>query len=122
MGSYSLLQGIFPDPGIEEPGFPALQADSLPYEPQESPLSFTRDCKHIVLHNKHNKTMKVYFTGEGTPGFPYSSVGKEPTCNAGDPGSIPGWGRSAGEGIGYTLQYSWAALVAQLVKNSLFSC
>ena len=42
---------------------------------------------------------------------------KEPTCNAGDPGSIPGSRRSAGEGIGYPLQYSWASLVAQLVKN-----
>ena len=50
-------------------------------------------------------------------GFPGSSAGKESTCNAGDPGSIPGSGRSAGEGIGYPLQYSWAALVAQLVKN-----
>ena len=49
--------------------------------------------------------------------FPDSSVGKEPTSNAGDPGSIPGLGRSAGEGIGYPLQYSWASLVAQLVKN-----
>jgi len=38
-------------------------------------------------------------------------------CNAGDPGSIPGSGRSAGEGIGYPFQYSWAFLVAQLVKN-----
>ena len=37
-------------------------------------------------------------------GFPDSSVGKESTCNAGDPGSIPGSGRSAGEGIGYPLQ------------------
>ena len=44
-------------------------------------------------------------------------VGKESTCNAGDPGSIPGSGRSTGEGIGYPLQYSWASLVAQLVKN-----
>ena len=50
-------------------------------------------------------------------GFPDSSVGKESACNAGDPGSIPGWGRSAGEGIGYPLQYSWAFLLAQLVKN-----
>ena len=49
--------------------------------------------------------------------FPNSSVGKESTCNAGDPGSVPGSGRSAGEGIGYPLQYSWASLVAQLVKN-----
>ena len=45
------------------------------------------------------------------------SIGKESTCNAGDPSSIPGSGRSAGEGIGYPLQYSWASLVVQLVKN-----
>ena len=50
-------------------------------------------------------------------GFPDSSVGKEFTCNARDAGSIPGSGRSAGEGIGYPLQYSSASLVAQLVKN-----
>ena len=49
-------------------------------------------------------------------GFPDSSVGKESACNAGNPGSIPGPGRSAGEGIDYSLQYSWASLVAQLVK------
>ena len=50
-------------------------------------------------------------------GFPDSSVGKESACNAGAPGSTPGWGRSPGEGIGYPLQYSRASLVAQLVKN-----
>ena len=44
-------------------------------------------------------------------------VGKESACNEGDPGSIPGSGRSIGEGIGYPFQYSWASLVAQLVKN-----
>ena len=49
--------------------------------------------------------------------FVSSSAGKESTCNAGDPGSIPGSGRSAGEGVGYPFQYSWASLVAQLVKN-----
>ena len=49
--------------------------------------------------------------------FPHSSVGKESACNAGGPGLIPGLGRSAGEGIGYPLQYSWASLVAQPVKN-----
>ena len=53
----------------------------------------------------------------GLWGFPDSSVGKEPACNAGDPRSISGLGRSAGERIGYPLQYSWASLVAQLVKN-----
>ena len=50
-------------------------------------------------------------------GFPHSSVGKESACDAGNPGSIFVSGRSAGEGIGYPLQYSWASLVAQLVKN-----
>ena len=49
--------------------------------------------------------------------FPDGSVGKESACNAGDPSSIPGSARSTGEGIGYPLQYSWASLVAQLVKN-----
>ena len=46
-------------------------------------------------------------------GSPVSSIGKESTYNAGDPGS----GRSPGEGIGYPCQYSWASLGAQLVKN-----
>ena len=50
-------------------------------------------------------------------GFPDSSVGKESTCNAGDPNSIPGSGRSTEEGIGYPLQYSWASLMALLVKS-----
>ena len=50
-------------------------------------------------------------------GLPDSSVGKESTCNAGDSSLIPGSGRFSGEGIGYPLQYSWASLVAQLVKN-----
>ena len=50
-------------------------------------------------------------------GFPESSVGKESTCNTGDPSSSPEPGRSAGEGIGYPLQYSWASLVAQLIDK-----
>ena len=50
-------------------------------------------------------------------GFPHSSVGKESAGSARNPGSILGLGRSAGEGIGYPLQYSWASFVAQLVKN-----
>ena len=49
--------------------------------------------------------------------FPGSSAGKEFTRNVGDLGSIPGLGKSTGEGIGYPLQYSWASLVAQMVKN-----
>ena len=49
-----------------------------------------------------------------SPNFFYytldSSAGKESACNARDPGLIPGLGRSAGEGIGYPLQYSWSSL------------
>ena len=50
-------------------------------------------------------------------GFPGSSTGKESACSAGDPGSIPGLGRSSGVGIGCPLQFSCASLVAQIVKN-----
>ena len=60
-----------------------------------------------------------FFNGklEIEAGFPDSSVGKESTCNAGDPGSVPGLGRSSRKGIGYLLQFPWVSLVAQLVKN-----
>ena len=50
-------------------------------------------------------------------GFPDSSAGKESACNGGDLGSIPGLERYSGEGIVYPLQYSWAFLMAQLVKD-----
>ena len=50
-------------------------------------------------------------------GFPGGSDGKESACDLGDTSSIPGSGRSPGEGIGYPLQDSWASLVAQLVEN-----
>ena len=61
----------------------------------------------------------LYLLGGSLPylGFPHSSVGKESACNVEDPGSTPGSGRSAGEGIVYPLQYSWTSVVAQLVKN-----
>ena len=49
--------------------------------------------------------------------FPDGSAGKESTCNAGDPSLIPGSGRSTGEEIVYPLQYFWASLVSELVKN-----
>ena len=48
---------------------------------------------------------------------PGSSAGKESACNAGDPGLIPGSGRSPGEGIGYPLQDFWVSLVAPTGKN-----
>ena len=54
-------------------------------------------------------TERLHFTG--------TSAGKESTCSAGDASSIPGSGRSAGQGIDYPLQYSWASLMVQLVMN-----
>ena len=51
-------------------------------------------------------------------GFSHSSVGKESSCNAGDPGLIPGSGSSPGEGLGYPFQYSLPSLVAQTVKKT----
>ena len=66
---------------------------------------FTSTGKHYNGHRLWSK------------GFPGSSAGEEPTCNVGDPSSVPGSGRSPGEGRGYPPQYSWVSLVAQLVKN-----
>ena len=70
--------------------------------------------------------------------FPGGSVGKESVCNSGDPGSIPGLGRSPGEGSGNPLQYSclensmdrgaWRATVHGVTKSRIrlsdqhFSC
>jgi len=59
----------------------------------------------------------VFFPSSICSSNPDSSVGKESACNAEEPSSIPGSGRSAEEGIGYSLQYSWASLVAQQAKN-----
>ena len=64
-----------------------------------------KGCIHYIKYN----TNFYIFTD--------SSIGKESTCNTGDPSLIPGIRRSTGEGIGYSLQYSWTSLVAQLVKN-----
>ena len=61
--------------------------------------------------------MLIQFSMSTTMGFPVSAAGKESACSARDPGSIPGLGRSSGEGIGYPLQYFWASLMAQLVRN-----
>ena len=63
------------------------------------------------------KTWSIWRLWELPLTCPDSSACKESACNAGDPGLISGLRRSTGEGIGYLLQYSWASLVAQLVKN-----
>ena len=77
-----------------------LEKVSFHFSPQK------RQCQRMLklLHKLHSS-------------HTHGSVGKESTCNEGDPSSIPRLGRSAGEGIGYPLQHTWASLVAQLVKN-----
>ena len=68
--------------------------------------------------NKEDSVTYSYLgTQDNRRGFPRSSAGKESTCYAGDRRWIPGSGRSTGEEIGYPPQYSWASLMAELVKN-----
>ena len=74
-------------------------------------------CYCINMQNGFTALHILYAPPVHLWGFPHGSVGKESSRNAGDPCSIPGLGRSPGEGIGYPLQYSWASLMAQLVKN-----
>ena len=69
------------------------------------------------LSESMNQKYSVWLKPSMYRGFRDCSVGKESTYSSGDPGSIPELGRSDGEGTGYPLQYSWASLVAQLVKN-----
>ena len=67
-----------------------------------------RPCRWVSLHQGRS-SLQIPAAGFGVPqppsGFPHSSVGKESACNTGDPGSIPGLGRSPGEGHGNPLQY-----------------
>ena len=76
--------------------------------------------RYNVVNISNHRTLK--YIGPSTDigavlGFPGGSAGNESTCNAGDPGWISRSRRSAGEGAGYPLPYSWVSLVAQLVKN-----
>ena len=79
---------------------------------------YHRGEQRLWIHSCLKERKRGGNVGQGpTQGFPGSSADKESTCNAGDPGSIPGSERSPGEGVSYLLQYSWAPLVAQPVKN-----
>ena len=94
-------------------GFP----DSLAVKNLPANAGDTRDVGSIPrLEDPLEESIEIYSRILAWD-FPHSSAGKESTCNAGDPGLIPGLGRSPGERIGYPLQYSWASIVAQLVKN-----
>ena len=75
--------------------------------------NYVNSCVKLLKIVKHCRIYRIFHS----IGFPDSSVGKESAYNAEDPSSNPGSGRPAGEGIGYPLRYSWASLVAQLVKH-----
>ena len=76
---------------------------------------FHLQCISLLLHDCLASC--IYFRVVVSLSFPGSSADKESTCNAGDPVRTPESGTSSGEGVGYPLQYSWASLVAQTVKN-----
>ena len=98
----AVRNGIFPAVSVNR-GCHGLQQ----LQPFDMSWSAPRKCR--AEKNTCNPA-----AGRGSPG---GSEGKESACNSGDLGSIPGSGRSAREGKGYPLQYSWASLVAQMVKN-----
>ena len=78
---------------------------------------FSRDWLAYVYEKAVQDWRKYQQTSIQHSGSPGSCTNKESACNAGDSGSIPRSGRSLEEGIGYPLQYSWASLVVQTVKN-----
>ena len=101
-GCCDLLQGTFPTQG------PDLNLMSSALTDMFFTTGATWEAPFLVIN-----LMGLI----GYRGFPGSSAGKEFTFNAGNPGLIPGSGSPPGERIGYPLQYSWASLVAQTVKN-----
>ena len=94
-------------------GLPFPSPEDLP-DPGIEPTSLAMAGKFFTTKSPR-KPKQLPFTEHLM--LPDSSAGKESACNAGGPGLIPRSGRSTGEGIGSPLQYSWASLVAQMVKN-----
>ena len=77
--------------------------------------TLTNFCVETSFHSRKKSHLGLMYNP--FRGFLGSSAGRESACKAGDPSSIPGSGSFPGERTGYLLQYSWASLVAQLVKN-----
>ena len=127
VSNLSLLQRIFPTQGLNPGQSPTLQEDSLPAEPQAKPKNTgmgslsplqqffpTQELNRGLLHCRRIL-------------YQLSYEGSQTACTAGDPCSIPGSGRSPGEGNGNPLQYSclenpmdggaWWATVYGIAKN-----
>ena len=84
--------------------------DPMDYSPPGSSVHGDSPGKNTGV-GCHALLQGIFPTQGLNPGLPHCRQ------NLGDPSSIPGLERSAGEGIGYPLQYFWASLVAQVVKN-----
>ena len=98
VGSLCLLQGIFPTQG-SNPGVPHCRR--ILYQ-----LSHRGSPKHALVDILNSCDHNVLLPACITRGFPRGSVRKESACSAGDLGSIPGSGRSPGEGNNNPLQFS----------------
>ena len=85
-----------------------LWVNSIPStDPLKSVLLTALDSSlNLRLNSKIDLSGKTLYKSLGSGGFPCGLVSEESACNVGDLGSIPGLGRSPGEGKGYPLQYS----------------
>ena len=105
---------------------PANAGDAgLTQVPWAGKIPWRRERQLTLVWESHGQRSLVGYSPRGCKanfvavGFPGCSASDESACIAGDPGSIPGSGRSTGEGIGYPLQNFWASLITQTVKNLL---
>ena len=98
------------------PGFDP-SVGKMPWRGKGYPLQYSGLESSMYYSPWGHRIRHSWMTFTFTLGFHDSLVGKESACKAGDPSSIPGLGRSAGEGMTYPLQCSWASLVVQLVQN-----
>ena len=77
------------------------------YKPNKMAIIRKREITSLIKmsRNFHAWLMEIE-NGTAVVGFPYSSICKDSACSAGDPGSIPGLGKSPGEGNGHPFQYA----------------
>ena len=104
-GDLSLMPGLGRSPG-EGKGY------SLQYSGLANSIDYT--VHGVAKSRTQLMTFTFFFFDKYCLGFLYSSVGKESSCNAEDPSSIPGWGRVPGEGIGYLVHSSILGLPLRL--------
>ena len=102
--------GNLPNPGIKPVSLALACGFSTSSAAWEVIYMWLGSRLYIHIHTHIHRYVYV--------GFPGHSDSKDSACNAGDLGSIPGSGRSPGKRNGYPCQYSWASLVAQMVKES----